>query len=161
MSSLIANKIKINLCLISIKLSNNNLFIRYSYYTIIRYSSHISARVNTNNYSVDLYNGNHQSTTVFLIRKSSSHKSDWILTASRLLGRALLQYYSNSLTNVPKVESSCSRIIEYSIANTLSFVYCVHIVTVSFHAYCLCSCWYSFCLSFFDLKGWHTVFISS
>ena len=82
MSSLIANKVKTNMCLISIKLFmirtilcaavsnlyNNNLFIRYPYHTTIRYSSYTSARLITNNCSVDLYNGDLQTTTVFFTR---------------------------------------------------------------------------------------------
>ena len=68
---------------------NNNLFIRYSYETIIRYSSYTSACVNTNNCSVDLYNGDHQTTTVFLTRNSPSHKADWILTTGCLLYPAI------------------------------------------------------------------------
>ena len=71
MSSLIANKVKTNMCLIFAKLfivrtilcatvSNlyhNNLFIRCSYHTIIRYYSYTSVLLSSNNCSVDLYNG--------------------------------------------------------------------------------------------------------
>ena len=49
-------------------LYNNNLFIRYSYHTTIRYSSNTSASVHTNNCSWDLYNGDVQTTTVFFTR---------------------------------------------------------------------------------------------
>ena len=82
MSSLIANKVKTNMCLISIKLFivrtiyvshcfqliqqqlEQYLLVRYSSHKTIRYSSYTYALLSTNNY----YNGDLQTTTVLFTR---------------------------------------------------------------------------------------------
>ena len=83
MSSLIANKIQINLCLVSIKrfivrttfvchltyICNNNLF------SSLFFSAHTLC-VSNNTCSFDLYIGDLQATTVFFTCNASSHKTD-------------------------------------------------------------------------------------
>ena len=63
---------------------NNNLHIRYPYHTTILNLSYNSARVNSNNSSIDLCNEDLQITTVFFTTNSSSHKADWIITTCLL-----------------------------------------------------------------------------
>ena len=118
---------------------NNNLFTHCSYHTTIRHSSFT---VNTNNCSVDLYNGDLQTTIVFFTRNAPLHKINWIFTGRSLLCLAFLWSYTNSL------ECSCSRFLENSIVISLLFVYFVHIACccVSLVVYLLfsywCCCWF-------------------
>ena len=95
-----------------------------------------------NTYSLDLYSGDLQTTMVLFIRNVSSHKTDWI-TTTRLLCLAFLLSYSNSLMNVLKVECLFSHLLVNSIATSLFFVYCVHIV---------CCCVLVLCISFSTLS---------
>ena len=88
---------------------------------------YISLRVSTNNCSVDLYNGDLHTTTVFFTRNASSHKTDWILTTGCLLCLTFLYAHVNSLINIFEVECSRFYFLENSIATSLLFVYFLHI----------------------------------
>ena len=98
MSSLIANKVKTNMCLVSLslycsQLSYVPLFPTYTTYTtIITTTTNRSLFffffsqlltiffVSTNTCSLDLYSGDLQTTTVLFTRNVSSHNINWITT---------------------------------------------------------------------------------
>ena len=97
MSSLIANKVKINMCLVSIKLFIVHTVLCATIRTCTTYTviittittcslflSAYNLFASNNTCSLDLFSGDHQTTTVLFTRNASSHKTEWIPTARRL-----------------------------------------------------------------------------
>ena len=71
------------------------------------YSLHLF-RLHNNNCSIDLWNENLQTTIILFARNVSSHKTDWILSASPLLDLSCLLYRRvSSLINALKREYLC------------------------------------------------------
>ena len=124
MSSSIANKVKINIYLVWIKifvaltvswatvsnLSNNNYFVIFLYSSVL---------LSTNNRSVDLYNGILQTTTVLFTRN---------FTQDGLNSYWLPAFFcdTNSLTNGLKFSRTISRHI-LLLGNSVYFVDCLYI----------------------------------
>ena len=154
MSSLIANKVKENTWLVSIKLfivctitcaTVSNLLYVTIISTIITCSLFFSAHilcVSNNTCSLGLYSGDLKTMTVHFTRNAPSHNTDWILTIRCLYAHV------KSLTNILEVENSCVRFLEDSIATSLLFTYLVLIaccsvcllVYPSFSHWC---CWFT------------------
>ena len=56
------------------------------------------------------------------------------------------------------VRSNCL-LLRWLVYSLLSNTVVVGLLVLQAGCVCLCSCWFSFCLSFFNVKRWHTVFI--
>ena len=125
MNSSIVNQIKTNLCLVL-----DQFFIAHTMLsaTVHNLMMHTSVSVSTNNCSVDFYNGDLQTTNVLFTWNVSSHKTDWILTTRSLFCLDFVYTHANSLMKILELECSCIRLLENSIATSLLFVYCAHIV---------------------------------
>ena len=100
MSSLTTNKEKRNGCLVSIKL----FIVRITIITTITsrslFSSPNNLFANNKTYSLNLYSGDLQTTTVLFTFDKSSHKAEWITSSLRLLCLTLLLSYTISIMNV-------------------------------------------------------------